>query len=110
VFVLAHNSYAIWFSPKNITNLLRNWLKGIPKKELIQVIVGECAVIWAIWNAGNDFVFNKSKKNSVLQVIPMATHWIHIWSYLQQEKQREAMNYECNRLETVAQDLFSQCD
>jgi hypothetical protein len=70
VFVLAHNSYAIWFSPKNITNLLRNWLKGIPKKELIQVIVGECAVIWAIWNARNDFVFNKSKKKLCLAGYP----------------------------------------
>jgi hypothetical protein len=59
---------------KNITNLFGNWLKGIPKKELIQVRVGACAVIWAIWNTINDIVFNKLKKNSFLQVILMATH------------------------------------
>jgi hypothetical protein len=47
---------------KNITNLFGNWLKGIPKKELVQVRVGVCAVIWAIWNTRNDFVFNKLEK------------------------------------------------
>jgi hypothetical protein len=25
--------------------------------------VGVCAVIWAIWNTTNDFVFNKPEKN-----------------------------------------------
>jgi hypothetical protein len=48
--------------PKNITNLFGNWLKGIPKNDLIQVRVGVCAVIWALWNTRNDFVFNKPKK------------------------------------------------
>jgi hypothetical protein len=45
--------------PKNVNNLFRNWLKGIPKKDLIQVRVGVCAIIWAIWNTRNDFIFNK---------------------------------------------------
>jgi hypothetical protein len=48
--------------PKNISNLFGNWLKGIPKKDLIQVRVDVCAVIWALWNTHNDFVFNKPKK------------------------------------------------
>jgi hypothetical protein len=45
-------------------------------------------IIWAIWNTRNSFIFNKTKKHSFLQVIPMATHWICMWSYLQQEEQR----------------------
>jgi hypothetical protein len=45
-----------------------------------------------------------------MQVIPMATHWIRMWSYLQQEEQQEAMDSGCNRLEMVAQDLFNWCD
>jgi hypothetical protein len=73
--------------PKNVSHLFGNWLKGIPKNDLIQIRVGVCTVIWAIWNNRNDHVFNKPKKYSVLQVIPMATHWIRMWSYLQQEKQ-----------------------
>jgi hypothetical protein len=95
--------------PKNINNLFGNWLKGIPKYDLVQIRVGVCAVIWALWNTRNGFVFNKPNKNSFLQVIPMATHWICMWSYLQQEEQREAMDSTCNRLETVARDLFSRC-
>jgi hypothetical protein len=28
--------------PKNVTNIFENWLKGISKKDLIQVRVGVC--------------------------------------------------------------------
>jgi hypothetical protein len=59
--------------PKNVSNIFGNWLKGIPKKDLIQIRVGICAVIWAIWNTRNNFIFNK-EKNSILQVILMPTH------------------------------------
>jgi hypothetical protein len=48
--------------PKNVTNIFENWLKGIPKNDLIQIRVGVCAIIWAIRNTRNDWVFNKSKK------------------------------------------------
>jgi hypothetical protein len=43
-----------------------------------------------------------------LQVIPMATHWIRMWSYLQPVELRDAMDSGCNYLETVARDLFNQ--
>jgi hypothetical protein len=36
--------------PKNVTDLFGNWLKGIPKKDLIQIRVVVCVVIWALWN------------------------------------------------------------
>jgi hypothetical protein len=52
--------------PKNITNLFGNWLKGIPKKDLILLRVGVCAMIWTMWNTRNDFIFNKPKKNLIL--------------------------------------------
>jgi hypothetical protein len=39
-----------------------------------------------------------------LQVIRMATHWIHEWAFLLPEEQRVHM--DC--LETVAQDIFNQ--
>jgi hypothetical protein len=93
--------------PKNITNLFGNWLKGIPKKELIRVRV--CAIIWTMWNMRNDFIFNKPKTPLFLQVIPRVSHWIRTWSYLQQEEQQVVMDSECNRLETVARDLFNWC-
>jgi hypothetical protein len=36
---------------------------------LIQITVKVCAVIWAIWNTRNDFIFNKPKTSLFLQVI-----------------------------------------
>jgi hypothetical protein len=52
--------------PKNIKNLFGNWLKGIPKKDLIKIRVGVGAVIWTMWNTRNDFIFNKLKTSSFL--------------------------------------------
>ena len=94
--------------PKNITNLFGNWLKGIPKKFLNLIRVGVCALLWALWNIRNDCVFNKQKNTSFLQVIPLATHWIRTWSYLQPVENRHAMDFGCNILETVAAGLFNQ--
>jgi hypothetical protein len=39
--------------PKNVTNLFWNWIKGIPKKDLVQIRVGVCVVIWTRWNTKN---------------------------------------------------------
>jgi hypothetical protein len=47
--------------PKNITNFFGNWLKGIPKEELVQIRVGVCVVIWTLWKKRNYLIFNKPK-------------------------------------------------
>jgi hypothetical protein len=81
IWHLIHMTFGL--SPlRNVNNLFGNWLKGIPKKELIQIRVRVCAVIWTMWNTRNDFIFNKPKISLFLQVIPMVTHWIRMWSYL----------------------------
>jgi hypothetical protein len=95
--------------PKNITNLFGNWLKRIPKRDLVQIKVEVRAVIWTMWNTRNGLIFNKPKTPSFLQVIPMIAHWIRTWSYVQQEEQRAEMDFGCNCLETDAQDLFHRC-
>jgi hypothetical protein len=95
--------------PANITNLFGNWLKGVDRKDKGRIRVGARALLWAIWNVRNDFVFNKSKFPSFLQVIPLATHWIHMWSYLQTEEERKAMVIGCNLLATVARDMYTRC-
>jgi hypothetical protein len=94
--------------PKNNIKLFGSWLKGIPKKDMVQIRVGVCVVLWAIWNTPNDFIFNKPKTPSFLQVIPKVTHLIRMWYYLKQEE-REDMDSRCNCLETVAYDLFNRC-
>lgn len=45
--------------PTNINNLFGNWLNGVLKKDKGHIRVGVCALLWALWNVRNDFVFNK---------------------------------------------------
>ena len=78
--------------PNDTSNLFGNWLRGVSKTEKVQIRVGVCALLWAIWNIRNDYIFNRAKKTSFMQVIPMATHWIRTWSYLQSTEKRGAMD------------------
>jgi hypothetical protein len=95
--------------PANVSNLFGNWLNGVTKKNKGHIRVGVCALLWAIWNVRNNFIFNKKSFPSFLQVIPLVTHWIHMWSYLQPEDARLDMDIGCNRLAMVARDLYSRC-
>jgi hypothetical protein len=63
--------------PTNVTNTFGNWLNGVPKKYKEHIRVGVCALFWAIWTVRNDFIFNTQNFTSFMQVIPLATHWIH---------------------------------
>jgi hypothetical protein len=94
--------------PKNITNLFGNWLEGVEKKERAQIRVGVCTFLWAIWHVRNDYISNRAKPNSFTQVIPLATHWIRMWSYLQPTDKHSLMDFGCNRLESVARDLYNK--
>ena len=94
--------------PNNISHLFGNWLGGVSKKDKVPIRVGVCALLWAMWNIRNDYIFNNAKSCSFLQVIPMATHWIRMWSYLQSTEKRPAMVSGCNRLDMVARDLYTQ--
>jgi hypothetical protein len=47
VWRIVHMSFSI-SPPKNITNLFRNWLAGVAKKEKAQIRVGACAILWAL--------------------------------------------------------------
>jgi hypothetical protein len=64
--------------PTSINHLFGNWLNGIFKLEKVNIKVGICALMWSIWYVRNEFIFNKSKFPSFLQVIPLTTHWIHV--------------------------------
>jgi two-component response regulator (ARR-B family) len=85
-----------------------NWLNGIDKKTKSQICVGVCALLWAKWNCRNDLIFKRGEGDFFLQVIHKATYWIHMWSYLLPEDQREPMESECTRLMAVVRAIFSQ--
>jgi hypothetical protein len=48
-------------APTNVTNLFGNWLNEVSRKVKGHIRVGVCALLWAIWNVRNDFIFNKKK-------------------------------------------------
>jgi hypothetical protein len=57
----------------------------------------------------NNCIFNKKNFRSFLQVIPLATHWFHMWFYLRPEEERLAMDIGCNQLAMVARDFYIRC-
>jgi hypothetical protein len=67
------------------------------------------ALLWAIWNVRNDFIFNMKSYPSFLHVIPLVTYWIHVWSFLQPAEERHNMDTGCNHLATVARDFYRRC-
>jgi hypothetical protein len=75
VWRLVHMTFGLP-PPKSVANLFGNWFSNLNKKDVKLIKIGVCAIVWALWNARNDHVFNKPKASSLLQVIPMATHWI----------------------------------
>jgi hypothetical protein len=38
--------------------MFRNWLNGVKKQTKVQIHIGVCALVWALWNCRNDMVFN----------------------------------------------------
>jgi hypothetical protein len=69
---------------------------GVLKIKKAHIRVGACALLWDIWKIRNDYIFNNVKTTS--EVIPLATHWIRMWSFLQPMKKRENLVIGCNRL------------
>jgi hypothetical protein len=94
--------------PTNVTNMFGNWLNGVDKVSKFRIRIGFCALMWAIWNCRNDIVFNKSTNSNFLQVTRMVSHWIHEWSLLLPETQREPMHAGCRRLDAVARAIYNQ--
>jgi hypothetical protein len=52
------------YPPTNITNLFANLLVGVSKKDKVQIRVGVCALLCAILNIRNDYIFNNAKFTS----------------------------------------------
>ena len=104
IFHVAFNIYP----PNSLIKLFGNWLRGVTKKLKAQFRVGVCALLWAIWNVRNNYIFNRAQSYSFMQVVPLATHY-RMWSYLQPTEKRAALATGCNQLESVARDLYNQC-
>jgi hypothetical protein len=88
--------------PVNITNLFGNWLNGVANKDKGYIRVGVCALLWAIWNVRNDFVFNKKKLSIIPAGYPYGYALDPYMFYLQPPEERHDMDIWCKRLAMVA--------
>ena len=107
VWRIVHMAFNI-YPPTSITNLFGNWLRGVTKKLKVQIRVGVCALLSAIWNVRNNYIFNRAQSYSFMQVVPLATHGIRMWSFLQPTEKHAALATGCSRLELVVWDLYNQ--
>jgi hypothetical protein len=95
VWHVVHMAFAI-IPPTSIKNMFGNWLVGVSKHERAYIRVGVCALMWAIWKVWNDYIFNNVKSTSFMRVIPLASHWIRMWSCLTPTEKQEDLVTGCN--------------
>jgi hypothetical protein len=53
-------------------------------------------------------IFNKARATQFLQVINMATYWIHTWLFILSPDQLEHMDSKCTQLMAVVRAIFTQ--
>jgi hypothetical protein len=95
--------------PKNIAHLFVTWLSGIDKTNKTHIRVGVCALLCAVWNVRNCFVFNKTS------ICPLCrlSRWQHIgfvsgpFSSRQPVEHMQNMVSGCNRLKMGAHDYLT---
>ncbi|WVZ67110.1 hypothetical protein U9M48_016237, partial [Paspalum notatum var. saurae] len=91
--------------PKNVTHMFGSWLHGVNKKIKNQILIGICALCWAIWLCRNDIIFDNHKEQSYMQILFKTTHF---WVLLQKEEERDFVRKACCALETTTVEIFSK--
>ena len=57
----------------SISNIVGNWLGGVDPKTIERIHFGICALLKTVCKCRNDYVFNKVKIDTYLQVIYRAS-------------------------------------
>jgi hypothetical protein len=52
--------------PSNITNMVGNWLNGVPKEVKARIRIGVSALCWSIWTCRNNIIFSNQKDTNFL--------------------------------------------
>ena len=94
-------------SPTSVSHLFQEWSKLGRSKHNLLVLTGASALCWAIRLTRNDFVFNKSQKQTFLQVLLRGTCWLWFWTQLQcSDEYKTSILEVCRLLEPSAMFLF----
>ena len=85
-----------------------SWLNGVTKHLRSIVLLGAAVTCWSIWLNKNDFVFEKKKLNSPLQVIYAISRRLLSWAILQRPEFQDTVMAASRHLEQMAKDIFTQ--
>jgi hypothetical protein len=94
--------------PQSVEHMFGSWLNGVTKHLRSIVLLGAAVTCWSIWLHRNDFVFEKKKFNSSLQVIYAISHRLLSWAILQNSEFQGIVVVASRRLEQVAKDIFTR--
>ena len=93
--------------PNSVVHLFGTWLQGLKRRQKNIMFPGLCALLWAVWLSRNDIVFQKTQKQTVLQILFRATYFTRMWAILQKEEDRKTVIDACRALEVTAMDIFA---
>jgi hypothetical protein len=112
--IIQHPSWIIvsmnlrFSTPTSITNLFISWLIGISKNDKVKSKWEVCALLWAIWDAHNDLIFNNGKSHYFF-VGYLIAYTLNPSVIVSPPGGAQAIHNRCNCLEIVAQDLYNKC-
>jgi hypothetical protein len=94
--------------PHNVQHMISMWTNQVRGKLRHQLLAGASVFCWTIWLSKNDVVFDKTLIKSLMQVLYRGTHWLYLWSQLENDDQDKVkIPMACRKLETVAMEIFA---
>ena len=95
--------------PRSIDHMFGTWLRNQHKRIRGMIWVGVAAMCWAIWRCRNDVIFNKTKCNSLMQVIFRGAFWLRFWAPLQHDElAKDILSSMSKTLEIIALEISNK--
>ena len=94
--------------PHSVSNMFGQWLGCFAKNLRSLALLGAATTVWSLWMNRNDFVFEKKKTFSPLQVIYAISHWLRTWVVLQKAESRPTVVEVTQCLVQVAKEFFTR--
>lgn len=108
IWRVVQNALYINHVPMNTEELFGSWINSFDKRDKHLVIVGCCAIMWAIWRIRNDFCFNNKIIVDPIDIVFLCCFLLDSWSILQTKTERKKLVAGSLRIKKLASEVFSQ--
>ena len=96
-------------TPDNVDDLLDKWILQFDKKTSKLLMVGVCALLWAIWRIRNKLIFEGVRITDPCAPVAMLTMWLSDWVILQRNQENQDMLKKgVIMYEVVAKEIFKR--